>query len=165
VPSLAWKPCAQKAQRSFDCATARVPLDYDRPAGQQIRLAVIRRAATDAANRIGTIFFNPGGPGGAGTEDLPNWSRLFAATLRARFDLVSWDPRGIGASTAVQCFRSDRREARFVERGRRGIPAGARPAAAVDAHQVTVGSSSSRRSAWPVARVSVHRRCALRSSR
>jgi hypothetical protein len=71
VPSLAWEPCAQKAQRGFDCASARVPLDYGRPAGRQIRLAVIRRAATDAANRIGTIFFNPGGPGGAGTEDLP----------------------------------------------------------------------------------------------
>jgi pimeloyl-ACP methyl ester carboxylesterase len=122
VPSLAWTACDQKAQKGFECATAHVPLDYDRPAGKRIRLAVIRRAATDSANRIGTIFFNPGGPGGAGTEDLPNWYRLFPATLRARFDLVSWDPRGIGASTAVQCFRSDRREARFL-----GVAAAAFP--------------------------------------
>jgi hypothetical protein len=89
VPSLAWKACAKKAQKGFDCATARVPLDHDRPAGRQIRLAVIRHAATDSANRIGSIFFNPGGPRGAGTEELPNWYRLFPATLRARFDLVS----------------------------------------------------------------------------
>jgi hypothetical protein len=84
VPSLEWKPCAQPSQAGFDCATARVPLDYDRPAGRRIRLAVIRRVATDAAERIGTIFFNPGGPGGAGTEDLPNWYGLFPAPLRAQ---------------------------------------------------------------------------------
>src|SRR5215218_10055475 len=114
VPSLGWEACAQKAQKGFDCATARVPLDYDRPAGEQIRLAVIRRVATGAAERIGTIFFNPGGPGGAGTQDLPNWYGLFPAPLRERFDLVSWDPRGIGASTAVQCFSSDRQEAQFL---------------------------------------------------
>jgi pimeloyl-ACP methyl ester carboxylesterase len=114
VPRLAWKACTPGAQRGFDCATAKVPLDYDRPAGPQIRLAVIRRVAADAADRVGTIFFNPGGPGGAGTQDLPSWYRLFPAALRARFDLVSWDPRGVGASTAVQCFRSDRQEARFL---------------------------------------------------
>src|SRR5215218_5052774 len=124
VPSLAWRACAQPAQKGFDCATARVPLDYDRPAGQQIRLAVIRRVATDAAERIGTIFFNPGGPGGAGTEDLPNWYGLFPAALRARFDLVSWDPRGVGASTAVQCFRSDRREAQFLGAAAAAFPLG-----------------------------------------
>jgi pimeloyl-ACP methyl ester carboxylesterase len=124
VPTLVWKACAQKAQRGFDCATARVPLDYDRPAGRQIRLAVIRRAATDSANRIGTIFFNPGGPGGAGTQDLPNWYGLFPAALRARFDLVSWDPRGIGDSTAVQCFGSDRREARFLGAAAAAFPQG-----------------------------------------
>jgi pimeloyl-ACP methyl ester carboxylesterase len=107
-----------------DCATAEVPLDYGRPAGRQIRLAVIRRVAAGAADRVGTIFFNPGGPGGAGTEDLPNWYRLFPAALRARFDLVSWDPRGIGASTAVQCFRSDRQEARFLGPAAAAFPQG-----------------------------------------
>jgi pimeloyl-ACP methyl ester carboxylesterase len=124
VPNLAWMACAKTAQKGFDCATARVPLDHDRPAGRQIRLAVIRRAATDSANRIGSIFFNPAGPGGAGTEELPNWYRLFPATLRARFDLVSWDPRGVGASTAVQCFRSDRREARFLGPAAAAFPQG-----------------------------------------
>jgi pimeloyl-ACP methyl ester carboxylesterase len=124
VPTLAWHTCAQEAQKGFDCATARVPLDYDRPAGRQIRLAVIRHGAVDSANRIGTIFFNPGGPGGAGTQDLPNWYRLFPATLRAAFDLVSWDPRGIGASTAVQCFRSDRAEAQFLGAAGAAFPQG-----------------------------------------
>jgi pimeloyl-ACP methyl ester carboxylesterase len=124
VPRLAWKACTPGAQRGFDCATAKVPLDYDRPAGPQIRLAVIRRVAADAAHRVGTIFFNPGGPGGAGTQDLPSWYRLFPAALRARFDLVSWDPRGVGASTAVQCFRSDRQEARFLGAAAAAFPQG-----------------------------------------
>jgi pimeloyl-ACP methyl ester carboxylesterase len=124
VPGLAWRGCAEEAQRGFECATARVPLDYHRPASEQIRLAVIRHAATDSANRIGTMFFNPGGPGGAGTEDLPNWYQLFPAALRARFDLVSWDPRGIGDSTAVQCFASDRREARFLGAAAAAFPQG-----------------------------------------
>src|SRR5215211_2925476 len=124
VPSLAWEACGQKAQKGFDCATAGVPLDYDSPAGQQIRLAVIRHVATDPANRIGAIFFNPGGPGGAGTQDLPNWYGLFPAPLRERFDLVSWDPRGIGASTAVQCFSSDRQEAQFLGAAAAAFPQG-----------------------------------------
>jgi pimeloyl-ACP methyl ester carboxylesterase len=81
-------------------------------------------AATDSANRIDTTFFNPGGVGGAGTEELPNWYRLFPATLRARFALVSWDPRGVGASSAVQCFRSDRREARFLGQAVAAFPRG-----------------------------------------
>jgi hypothetical protein len=88
VSSLAWEACGQKAQKGFDCATAGVPLDYDRPAGQQIRLAVIRRVATDAANRIGAIFFNPGRPGrgrDSGSAQLvPAVSGPAARALRPR---------------------------------------------------------------------------------
>jgi pimeloyl-ACP methyl ester carboxylesterase len=83
-----------------------------------IDLAVIRHAATDPASRIGTLFFNPGGPGGPGTEDLPAWLALFPAPVRARFDIVSWDPRGIGTSTAVQCFANATEEKNFFA----GVP-------------------------------------------
>ena len=125
VAGLTWKPCGAKAQEGFECATARTPLDYDDPGGVQIQLAVIRHLATDPAHRAGTLFFNPGGPGGAGTEDLPAWLGLFPAELRARFDLVSWDPRGVGASTAVQCFASARREAEFLGAAAAAFPVGA----------------------------------------
>src|SRR4029453_11093741 len=74
--------------------------------------------ATDPANRIGALLFNSGGPGGAGTADLPAFFSLFPPELRARFDLISWDPRGIGASTAVQCFATEEDEERFFT----GIP-------------------------------------------
>jgi pimeloyl-ACP methyl ester carboxylesterase len=112
-PTLKWAPCADPGQGGFDCATARVPLSYRRPSGPKIHLAVIRHRASDPAHRLGTLFFNPGGPGGRGTTVLPGAWKFFPAPLRARFDLVSWDPRGIGESTAVQCFASQAAEARF----------------------------------------------------
>ena len=71
VPRLVWHRCASPEQRGFQCATARVPLDYSNPRGPTIHLAVIRHRASDRAHRIGTLFFNPGGPGAAGTAFLP----------------------------------------------------------------------------------------------
>jgi pimeloyl-ACP methyl ester carboxylesterase len=122
-PTLQWAPCTGQSQQGFGCAMAQVPLDYAEPAGGSITLSVIRHAATDDAHRIGTLFFNPGGPGGLGTADLPDWILLFSPTMRARFDIVSWDPRGIGDSTAVQCFANKDDEAKFFE----GVPQQAFP--------------------------------------
>ena len=91
-----------------------MPLDYDDPGGRTIRLAVIRRQATDRRHRIGTLFFNFGGPGGPGTVILPV-SEWIPAALRARFDITSWDPRGVGESTAVRCFASPEAEFAFLD--------------------------------------------------
>jgi pimeloyl-ACP methyl ester carboxylesterase len=124
VPVLAWQPCADPTQSGFDCATAQVPLDYGHPRGSTIDLAVIRHQATNPTNRIGTLFFNPGGPGGSGTDDLPAWIELFPAEVRERFDIISWDPRGIGGSTAVQCFATKDDEQSFLARLPDGFPVG-----------------------------------------
>ena len=123
VPALNWSPCTGQGQAGFDCAMAQVPLDYTDPASSSVTLSVIRHAATDGAQRIGTLFMNPGGPGGQGTVDLPDWIALFSPTMRARFDIISWDPRGIGDSTAVQCFANPDDEAKFFE----GVPYNAFP--------------------------------------
>ena len=88
----------------FECATATVPLDWQEPAGETISLAVVKHPAGTAAQKIGTLMFNPGGPGGKATADFPNWIDGFPQEVRDRFDIVSWDPRGIGQSTAVQCW-------------------------------------------------------------
>src|SRR3954471_7165516 len=112
APARSGKPCAERARRGFHCATLRVPLDYDDPGGRTIRLAVIRRQATDRRHRIGTLFFNFGGPGAGGTLVLPLAGAITEA-LRARFDIASWDPRGVGASTAVHCFASPEAESAF----------------------------------------------------
>jgi pimeloyl-ACP methyl ester carboxylesterase len=105
TPQLTWSDCHD----GFQCSTAEVPLDYDRPAGSKISLAVIKLPATDQARRIGTLFVNFGGPGAPGLQRLRErgkWPWLFSAELRSRFDVVSWDPRGIANSTAVRCFDS-----------------------------------------------------------
>src|SRR5580692_4216074 len=87
----------------FTCATVRVPLDYQDPGGPKIKLAVVRHAATGRARR-GVIFINPGGPGFSGTVLIPAFIGLVPRVLLRDYDIVSWDPRGVGASTAVQCF-------------------------------------------------------------
>jgi pimeloyl-ACP methyl ester carboxylesterase len=124
VPELDWQACADPDQDGFDCATAQVPLDYGDPQGATIDLAVIRHRATDPAQRLGALFFNPGGPGGLGTELLPSWISLFPSELRTRFDLISWDPRGVGASTAVQCFATKDDEDAFFAGLPQGFPVG-----------------------------------------
>jgi pimeloyl-ACP methyl ester carboxylesterase len=99
VPVLEWTDCGAP----LECATAVVPRDYDRPNAETFQLAVIRHPAPDQANRIGTLFVNPGGPGGSGIEFL-RAAPPGALGLFERFDVVSWDPRGIGASTpALDC--------------------------------------------------------------
>jgi pimeloyl-ACP methyl ester carboxylesterase len=124
VPALAWQPCADPAQAGFDCATARVPLDYDDPGGSSIDLAVIRHAADDPAHRIGSLFTNPGGPGLPGTQALPTALALAAPEVIARFDLISWDPRGVGASAPVLCFPSPVEGAAFFSGIAAGFPVG-----------------------------------------
>jgi pimeloyl-ACP methyl ester carboxylesterase len=116
VPNLNWQPC----DGAFFCATATVPLDYANPVGATIQIAVIKHPATDPAHRIGSVFFNPGGPGGSGITSLQLLYPQFPATLRARFDLVSFDPRGIGQSTVPHCFDTIGQEQQFLA----GLPAG-----------------------------------------
>ncbi|MGW2825302.1 alpha/beta hydrolase [Streptomyces sp. NPDC001443] len=128
APRLDWRPCTSGSP--FDCATAKVPLDYREPAGRSIRLAVVRRKATGPGRRIGTLFMNPGGPGGPGTLQMPQWYEFFPKEVRERFDIVSWDPRGVGESTAVRCFDDDLASAAWQARVPAGFPVGARERAA-----------------------------------
>ena len=117
VPVLRWMNCqpgSVAARAGFQCASAIVPLDYRSPGGAKVALAVVRHPATDPARRLGSLFINPGGPGGSGTSAIPALIRLVPAMLRARFNVVSWDPRGVGESTAVQCFSSRYDESTFL---------------------------------------------------
>ena len=100
VPGLDWAPCPPAAEGAaptdgFRCATATVPMDHARPDGPTVALAVIRAPARDPAARIGTLFWNPGGPGDSGTAYLPAAIGGFPDRVRDRFDIVSWDPRGM----------------------------------------------------------------------
>ncbi|MEU8510800.1 alpha/beta hydrolase [Kitasatospora sp. NPDC048722] len=87
----------------WQCATLKVPLDYAKPDGGTIDLALIRSRAKDEQHRIGSLVFNFGGPGGSGITTLPALADTYAS-LNTRYDLVSFDPRGVGASAGVQCL-------------------------------------------------------------
>ena len=83
-----------------------VSLDYTQPNGERITIGMNRLPALDPEQRIGSLVFNPGGPGGAATEIVALealGASLFTPAVRARFDIVGMDPRGVGASTPVRC--------------------------------------------------------------
>ena len=92
---LDWKACGH----GFSCTTMLVPLDYADPDGTAISLAVAKRPAT-SAKKLGSLIINPGGPGGSGVGYVGGFD---AAGLQ-RYDIVGWDPRGVGSSTPVTCF-------------------------------------------------------------
>ncbi|GHH90222.1 alpha/beta hydrolase [Streptomyces capillispiralis] len=85
----------------WQCATLRVPLDWAKPDGPTVGLALIRAKAT-GDDRLGSLLFNFGGPGGSGVSTMPSYAAT-ASELRERYDLVSWDPRGVAASEGVRC--------------------------------------------------------------
>jgi pimeloyl-ACP methyl ester carboxylesterase len=87
---------------------------------------VIKHPATDPAHRIGSLFFNPGGPGEPGVTFLRQNYLLFPPAVRTRFDLVSFDPRGIGQSTVLQCFATNEQEQQLLGPvASEGFPVGA----------------------------------------
>ncbi|MGW8379833.1 alpha/beta hydrolase [Streptomyces sp. ODS28] len=105
---LRWHDCRDpEALPRAQCATLRVPLDWERPRGRTTRLALVRLPATDPDRRIGPLLYNGGGPGGPAVPDVargdPPFDAAELAPLRARFDLVGMDPRGVGDSDRVRC--------------------------------------------------------------
>jgi pimeloyl-ACP methyl ester carboxylesterase len=85
-----------------DCGTISVPQDYDDPSGKQISIALTRLKAADQQRRLGSLAFNPGGPGGSGYL-MPHQVVMRGAELDERYDLIGFDPRGVGSSTKVAC--------------------------------------------------------------
>ncbi|MEU4801688.1 alpha/beta fold hydrolase [Actinosynnema sp. NPDC023587] len=102
APAPSWQACGG---HGAECTTVDVPLNWARPNGERISLAVSRLSAADPARRIGVLFVNPGGPGGPAVplvRDAPR--EVFPASLRERFDIVGVDPRGVGESRpAITC--------------------------------------------------------------
>ncbi|MFF0749853.1 alpha/beta hydrolase [Streptomyces sp. NPDC004267] len=87
----------------WECGFMAAPLDYAKPDGPTVDLALIRAKARDQGQRIGSLIFNFGGPGGSGVTGLPGFANDFES-LRSRYDLVSFDPRGVGRSKPVECL-------------------------------------------------------------
>jgi pimeloyl-ACP methyl ester carboxylesterase len=90
-------------KKSPQCNTLRAPIDWSKPSGATVSLAVARRPAKDQQQRVGTLFFNPGGPGDGAAKYIVEAEKLFSPTLIERFDLVGMDPRGIENTSQVRC--------------------------------------------------------------
>jgi pimeloyl-ACP methyl ester carboxylesterase len=97
VPVLTWRSC----DSGFQCATARVPLNYRVPRGATISIAVIRHQETDPAHRLGSLFFNGGGPNEQIESFVADFGE-FPAAVVARYNIITFDPRGFGYSTAIR---------------------------------------------------------------
>jgi pimeloyl-ACP methyl ester carboxylesterase len=87
----------------FECAQFVVPLDYTDPDRGELTLSLIRLPAGDADARIGSLFFNPGGPGGSAVDFLRQVAFAIPLAIKQRFDLVAFDPRGVGGSSPILC--------------------------------------------------------------
>ena len=114
VPELAWEDCATDvggSEAGVQCAVAALPLDYDDPDGDQVHIAVARVPATDPAQRIGSLFFNFGGPGAATVDYLQAVGAGVFENLNQQFDIVGFDPRGVGQSTpAIDCQADEEKQ-------------------------------------------------------
>jgi pimeloyl-ACP methyl ester carboxylesterase len=97
-----WRSCAEPYQ-NLNCAQVDVPVNYADPAAGSIKVAVDEIPATDPAHRIGSLLVDPGGPGGSGIEFVAGSQDAFK-TLATRFDVIGFDPRGMGSSNPVQCL-------------------------------------------------------------
>ena len=133
---IRWRACTEDG---FQCATVKLPLNYAKPRAGSVRIALTRLPASDRANRIGSLFVNYGGPGGSGVDATQRFGAELFAGLTDRFDLVGFDPRGVGASTpSIDCkvnpettgiyaqpFATPEtlRRARFLARNRRYVRA------------------------------------------
>jgi len=96
---LTWKDCG-----SNQCTRLLVPLDYTKPNGATLKLAVLKVPAQKKSERIGALVVNPGGPGGSGVNYAKSGSLQFGSELTDHFDIVGFDPRGVGESHPLECL-------------------------------------------------------------
>jgi pimeloyl-ACP methyl ester carboxylesterase len=96
---VAWSPC----RGDFECGEVEVPLDYDDPDGATISLALLRAPATDPSARLGSLFVYPGGPGSSGLDYAAGTDVIVSPAVRRVYDVVGFDPRGVGESSPVDC--------------------------------------------------------------
>ncbi|MEV6652703.1 alpha/beta hydrolase [Streptomyces sp. NPDC051219] len=107
---LTWRDCGVQG---FECATMKAPLDYERPnPAEDLDLAVARKKATGPGQRLGSLQVNPGGPGGSAIGYLQAYAGIgYPAPVRAQYDMVAIDPRGVARSEPVECLNGKEMDA------------------------------------------------------
>jgi len=140
---LDWYDCSSYFGERTQCATAKLPLDYDKPKGAKVEVALLRLPASNKKKRIGSLFVNPGGPGASGVELAAAAESFLSPKVTERFDVVGLDPRGTNYSATVKCFRNSGAQ----EKATRGLavafPFGAKERAAWISSSRKVGKGCS----------------------
>jgi pimeloyl-ACP methyl ester carboxylesterase len=108
---LDWTPC----RGEYTCARVEVPLDYDNPAGPTIELALLKVPASDPGRRLGSLLVNPGGPGVSALDYAQAADQVVSPAVRAVYDVVGLDPRGVGESTPLDCVTDEQFNASLDE--------------------------------------------------
>ena len=104
--TIDWKDCSDGTS-PFQCGTVTVPLDYEHPDGRTITIAVRKLPASDSDAEHGSLFINPGGPGTSGVAMMQVMAPMFTEELRGAYDIIGFDPRGVGQSTPITCWTND----------------------------------------------------------
>ena len=107
---LAWTTC----HGNFQCATLKVPIDYTDASLGEFKIAVIRYRDPNQHDRIGSLVINPGGPGVSGIQYALNAEYILNPDVLERYDIVGFDPRGIGQSTPIHCLNATEQDALFA---------------------------------------------------
>ena len=107
-----WQACDD--DETYDCGTVKVPVDYARPHGATTAVALRRLEASGPGARIGSFFINPGGPGGSGIDFAREAPYVFGDAVRARYDIIGFDPRGMGESDPVGCLSDTELDAMYA---------------------------------------------------
>lgn len=131
---LTWTDCPDGVTgTAFQCATVTVPLDYDHPQGKTITVALKKLPSTSSSPR-GSVFLNPGGPGGSGISLINAQAGLYKSGglsgVLANYDVIGFDPRGIGQSTPITCWSPD--DVQAIVAGRAEAPSQLTPGSATD---------------------------------
>lgn len=141
--TLAWGPCDGIDHPRLQCATVRVPLDYSRPHGRTIEIAVSRLPATDPALRHGVLLTTGGGPGGPGVPRPAEFDGVLDPGVLARYDLIGFDIRFIERSTPISCGQAEEEAGAYWVR-----TAGVRPFAADVAEAKSYAAGCARTAGW-----------------
>ncbi|HST48235.1 alpha/beta hydrolase [Jatrophihabitans sp.] len=118
--SIAFSDCSRQFQAAisssrakkmhFACGKLAVPLDYDQPTAEKVNIFVVRARSDSQSQRIGSLLVNPGGPGGSGVNLAAGLVGALSQQLLDRFDLIGFDPRGVGLSDPLQCISDEQKD-------------------------------------------------------
>ena len=133
---LTWTDCTDNATgTAFKCATVTVPLDYDNPQGKTITVALKKLPATTPSPR-GSVFLNPGGPGVSGISAIEYQAELYKtgdlSEVLANYDVIGFDPRGVGQSTPITCWSPEDVQAILAGQAEAPSPSLSTPGSAAD---------------------------------